>query len=99
MPHYMQLLVLLGPIRQFSIFAQALLLLLSIDVVKCSYNLFMSTKDNIFLFDLDGTLSPSRQRVGHDIAIDLRELSKYGTIGIVSGSDYNFINESIYFAK
>ena len=55
----------------------------------------MSNKNRYFLFDLDGTLSESRKSAKSDIGSSLRELSKLGTIAIVSGSDYDFIYEQM----
>jgi phosphomannomutase len=55
----------------------------------------MSNNNKIFLFDLDGTLSESRKLVSPKLAFALRDLTKYGKIGIVSGSDYNFIKEQM----
>ncbi len=48
-----------------------------------------------YLFDLDGTLSESREKVGEDVAGVLEHLSKESKIGIVSGSGIDFIAEQI----
>lgn len=48
-----------------------------------------------YLFDLDGTLSESREKVGEDVAAVLEQLSKESKIGIVSGSGIDFIAEQI----
>jgi phosphomannomutase len=47
------------------------------------------------LFDLDGTLSESRKTITKKMAALLEEVSKEFIIGIVSGSDINFISEQI----
>lgn len=56
---------------------------------------YMSKTKRYFLFDLDGTLSESRKKVGTSMGAILRDLSKLGTIVIVSGSDYDFINDQM----
>ena len=55
----------------------------------------MITGDRIFLFDMDGTLTPSREPASLDILRPLKELSKYGMIGIISGSDTEYILEQM----
>ena len=58
----------------------------------------MSKKNRYFLFDLDGTLSESREKVGSDMGSLLRDLSKLGSIVIVSGCDYDFLCEQMNVA-
>ena len=52
--------------------------------------------ENIFLFDMDGTLTPSRQRVEPKILIKLNEFKKTGFhTALVGGSDFNKIREQM----
>ena len=53
--------------------------------------------DNIVLFDMDGTLTPPRQAFDLSLLPALRELSSVATIGIVSGSDYDYILEQMNY--
>ena len=57
----------------------------------------ISTQDfkNIILFDMDGTLTPPREPFELTLLSPLRELSNYATLGIVSGSDYDYIMEQM----
>lgn len=48
-----------------------------------------------FIFDVDGTLSPARKKASSNMGALLRDLSKIGKISIVSGSDFDFINEQL----
>ena len=48
---------------------------------------------NIFLLDMDGTITPPRKDISEEMTIILSDLCHYGDIGIVSGSDINFIME------
>jgi phosphomannomutase len=48
---------------------------------------------NVVLFDMDGTLTPARQSMPRTIFNKLEELSTYATIGIVSGSPLEYIQE------
>ena len=50
---------------------------------------------NIVLFDMDGTLTPPRQKFDVNLLQPLRTLAKHAEIGIVSGSDYNYISEQL----
>ena len=45
----------------------------------------------IFLFDMDGTLTPPRKRIERPVIQALRELSEIGEIGIVTGSGYDYL--------
>ena len=45
----------------------------------------------IVLFDMDGTLTPPRERLDQSLVETLIKLSKHAEIGIVSGSDYEYI--------
>lgn len=47
----------------------------------------------VVLFDMDGTLTPARKKIEWDMVVSLRELSKYAEIGIVTGSDLNYLRE------
>ena len=50
--------------------------------------------NKLFLFDMDGTLTPPRKRMGNNILIHLSKLQKDGwDIGIISGSDMNYIEQ------
>ena len=45
----------------------------------------------IVLFDMDGTLTPPREHLDQSLVETLSKLSKHAEIGIVSGSDYEYI--------
>ena len=45
----------------------------------------------IVLFDMDGTLTPPRKELDRDLIPALRELAKVSDIGIVTGSDHNYV--------
>ena len=45
----------------------------------------------IVLFDMDGTLTPPRKEFDVDLLPALRELAKVADIGIVTGSDHNYV--------
>ena len=45
----------------------------------------------IVLFDMDGTLTPPRKELDRDLIPALRELAKVSEIGIVTGSDHNYV--------
>jgi phosphomannomutase len=48
---------------------------------------------NVVLFDMDGTLTPARQAMPEPVLHKLEELAAYATIGIVSGSPLQYIQE------
>ena len=48
----------------------------------------------LFLFDMDGTLTPPRQAMPIDIEIMLGKIQKHGhEVGIITGSDMNYIEQ------
>ena len=47
----------------------------------------------IYFFDMDGTLTPSRKKMQHDIAVRLGQLSTLAKIGIVTGSGMDYVVE------
>jgi len=49
----------------------------------------------IILFDMDGTLTEPREEAGEDIMEALYDLSKEAEVGIVTGSDIDYIQEQI----
>jgi len=51
--------------------------------------------NNIVLFDMDGTLTEPRKVIKNDIVPALRELCKITEIGIVTGSDYDYVRQQI----
>ena len=51
----------------------------------------------IVLFDMDGTLTPPREHLDYSLVETLSELCKYAEIGIVSGSDYDYIMQQCGF--
>ncbi|KAG5721349.1 Phosphomannomutase [Termitomyces sp. T112] len=51
----------------------------------------------LFLFDVDGTLTPARQNVSIEMAEALRDLRKKAVIGFVGGSDLAKIAEQLTF--
>jgi phosphomannomutase len=52
-------------------------------------------KKNIVLFDMDGTLTEPRGKFNTELLLDLRRLSKHADIGIVTGSDIDYINQQM----
>jgi len=54
-------------------------------------------RKTITLFDMDGTLTEARQAFDKDLFPALSKLSSVSDIGIVSGSDYNYIVEQMHF--
>ena len=51
--------------------------------------------NNIVLFDMDGTLTEPRKVIKNDIVPALRELCKVTEIGIVTGSDYDYVRQQV----
>lgn len=51
----------------------------------------MNSDKKIFLFDMDGTLTPPRERIQGDMVRSLRDLSAIGRIGILTGSDFDYV--------
>jgi phosphomannomutase len=51
----------------------------------------------IVLFDMDGTLTPPREHLDYSLVETLREICKYAEIGIVSGSDFDYIMQQCGF--
>ena len=48
----------------------------------------------LFLFDMDGTLTPPRKKMNHAVLSALEQLQRAGwDIGIISGSDYEYIEQ------
>ena len=54
-----------------------------------------NNSENIVLFDMDGTLTCSRQKIEWSTVIMMRELIKYCLVGIVSGSPIEYIKKQI----
>ena len=50
---------------------------------------------NIILFDMDGTLTEPRQKFSDDLSSSLSTLSHYADIGIVTGSDIDYLLEQM----
>ena len=51
--------------------------------------------NNIVLFDMDGTLTEARGKFNTELLLNLRQLSKYTEIGILTGSDLNYIQSQM----
>ncbi len=51
----------------------------------------MNRDEKIFLFDMDGTLTPPRERVQGHVIKAMKKLSEHGRIGIVTGSDFEYV--------
>jgi phosphomannomutase len=51
----------------------------------------------IVLFDMDGTLTPPREHLDYSLVETLAKLCRYAEIGIVSGSDYEYIMQQCGF--
>ena len=48
----------------------------------------------LFLFDMDGTLTPARKKINFEMLSALEKLQRAGwEIGIISGSDYEYIEQ------
>ncbi|XP_066489674.1 phosphomannomutase 1 [Tiliqua scincoides] len=54
-----------------------------------------SRRTILCLFDVDGTLTPPRQKIDPEVAEFLQELRKRVMIGVVGGSDYSKIAEQL----
>ena len=54
--------------------------------------------NKVYIFDVDGTLTPSRRRMTEDFARFFDEWSKKNTFYLVSGSDLDKIKEQIPIA-
>tara|TARA_A100001011_G_scaffold397557_1_gene498942 strand:- start:5101 stop:5922 length:822 start_codon:yes stop_codon:yes gene_type:complete len=50
-----------------------------------------SNTQSVILFDMDGTLTPARGLIENFVVKKMRELSSYSRLGIVSGSDFEYI--------
>ena len=51
----------------------------------------------LVLFDMDGTLTPPREHLDYSLVETLANLCNYAEIGIVSGSDYDYIMQQCGF--
>ncbi|XP_073448840.1 phosphomannomutase 1 isoform X1 [Aquarana catesbeiana] len=56
---------------------------------------FPKHRDTLCLFDVDGTLTPARQKVDPEVDIFLQKLRQRVKIGVVGGSDYSKIAEQL----
>ena len=54
----------------------------------------MNTK-HIVLFDMDGTLTPPREEFDKKLLAPLRELALYAEIGILTGSDIDYVKQQM----
>ncbi len=50
---------------------------------------------DIVLFDMDGTLTEARQAFSQDLSSPLWDLSQVADVGIVTGSDLNYVKEQM----
>ena len=55
----------------------------------------MANKEKVFLFDMDGTLTPARERIDRSVITALIRLSKHAKIGVVTGSDYDYVMQQM----
>lgn len=55
----------------------------------------LAPKDNVILFDMDGTLTEPRKKITQPMITALKALSKHAYIGIVSGSPMTYIHEQM----
>ena len=53
-------------------------------------------KKNICLFDMDGTLTEPRKKIKKDMVDALKNLSSYMEIGIVTGSDFDYVKQQCF---
>ena len=51
--------------------------------------------EKIVLFDMDGTLTPPRQQLDHSLLGPLKVLSHFCDIGVVTGSDIDYVNQQM----
>jgi len=52
-------------------------------------------KKHIVLFDMDGTLTEPRDKFDNKLLDPLRELSKYSEIGVLTGSDIDYVEQQL----
>lgn len=52
-------------------------------------------KEKVFLFDMDGTLTPVRGQIEPKVAEALKKLVRVGKVGIVTGSDFEYVSEQV----
>ena len=55
----------------------------------------MMVNRDIVLFDMDGTLTPPREAFDKRLFQPLRNLSKHAEIGIVTGSDMDYLSSQM----
>jgi len=55
----------------------------------------MKNHNTIALFDMDGTLTPPREKIEGFVISKLRELANISRIGIISGSDLDYIMQQL----
>ena len=53
-------------------------------------------KKHICLFDMDGTLTEPRKKIKKDMVQSLRRLSNFMDIGIVTGSDFDYVKQQCF---
>lgn len=53
-------------------------------------------KKHICLFDMDGTLTEPRKKIKKDMINSLQELSNHMEIGIVTGSDFDYVEQQCF---
>jgi phosphomannomutase len=53
-------------------------------------------KKHICLFDMDGTLTEPRKKIKKDMINSLKLLSQHMEIGIVTGSDYDYVTQQCF---
>lgn len=53
----------------------------------------MNIQKPVVLFDMDGTLTPPREKINNAVINSLKKLSAFAKIGIISGSDLEYIEE------
>jgi len=58
-------------------------------------NNFASQNETVVLFDMDGTLTPPRQKLSPLVLPTLRVVSTQAKIGIVTGSPYDYVEQQI----
>ncbi len=64
---------------------------------KKSKTVCTNKENRIVLFDMDGTLTPPRQDFDTDLLQPLRDLSQYAQIGVVTGSDFDYVNQQMQY--
>lgn len=56
----------------------------------------MNSPEKIFLFDMDGTLTPPRESIKSDMMNAISRLTQVGRVGIITGSDMEYVRQQVF---